>query len=338
MVEAMQETESHHHHSHHHHHHHKIKSILSSHSMKLGFSFLGIFVAYLLFGITQESIVKGKYGEHDKFTYIISLVLFQCIFNAIVSKTILVLRKTPQDSTPSRMYAFSAFTYLFAMLASNFALEFVSYPMQVLGKSVKPVPVMLLGVLVARKRYPLMKYVYVSLIVIGVILFMYKKPKETNTVDTGDLIGIGEFLLFVSLVFDGLTGGIQDKIRDKHRVQAYHMMYSMNIWSCLWASIGILVTGEIFGLYNFLTLYPYVIVDMFLLGLAGAVGQNFIFLTIEWFGPLTCSIFTTTRKFFTILCSIVIFGNAITKQQMLGTALVFAGLFLEQLYGKKKHN
>ncbi|CAF5229207.1 unnamed protein product, partial [Rotaria magnacalcarata] len=98
--------------------------------MKLGFSFLGIFVAYLLFGITQESIVKGKYGEHDKFTYIISLVLFQCIFNAIVSKTILVLRKTPQDSTPSRMYAFSAFTYLFAMLASNFALEFVSYPMQ----------------------------------------------------------------------------------------------------------------------------------------------------------------------------------------------------------------
>jgi hypothetical protein len=47
----------------------------------------------------------------------------------------------------------------------------------------------------------------------------------------------------------------------------------MNIWSCLWASIMILVTGEIYGLYNFLTLYPGVIFNMFLLGLTGAIGQ-----------------------------------------------------------------
>jgi len=75
------------------------------------------------------------------------------------------------------------------------------------------------------------------------------------------------------LVFDGLTGGIQDKIRDKHKVQAYHMMYAMNIWSCLWASIGILVTGEFYGLVNFLRVYPNVIYNIFLLGLTGAIGQ-----------------------------------------------------------------
>jgi hypothetical protein len=60
-----------------------------------------------------------------------SLVFFQCIFNAIVSKVILVIRRTSRDTTPYRMYAFSSFTYLFAMLASNYALEYVSYPMQV---------------------------------------------------------------------------------------------------------------------------------------------------------------------------------------------------------------
>ncbi|CAF0912571.1 unnamed protein product [Adineta steineri] len=141
----------------------------------------------------------------------------------------------------------------------------------------------------------------------------------------------------VSLAFDGLTGGIQDRIRNSHRVQAYHMMYSMNIWSCLWASIGVIATGEIYGLFNFITLYPHVLGQMFLLGLTGAIGQNFIFLTIEWFGPLTCSIFTTTRKFFTILCSVIIFGNPITNQQIFGTALVFCGLFLEQFFGRANH-
>lgn len=315
-----------------------MRQLVNSPSVKLFVCFLGIFVAYLFFGIAQESIVKGKYGESDKFTFILSLVFFQCIFNAIISKAILLVRQTPRDTTPSVMYAFSSFTYLFAMLASNYALEFVSYPMQVLGKSVKPVPVMLLGVLVARKRYPLVKYLYVSLIVIGVVLFMYKKPTETKkAIEGGSIIGIGEFLLIVSLVFDGLTGGIQDKIRDKHKVQAYHMMFSMNIWSCLWASIGVVLTGEIYGLTSFIQLYPAVMSKMFLLGLTGAIGQNFIFLTIEWFGPLTCSIFTTTRKFFTILCSVLIFGNPITTQQMFGTALVFLGLFLEQFLGKKTH-
>lgn len=55
---------------------------------------------------------------------------------------------------------------------------------------------MLLGVLVARKRYPWTKYLYVLLIVLGVVLFMYKKPKEESKMsESGDFVGIGEFLL-----------------------------------------------------------------------------------------------------------------------------------------------
>jgi solute carrier family 35 (UDP-galactose transporter), member B1 len=77
----------------------------------------------------------------------------------------------------------------------------------------------------------------------------------------------------VSLAFDGLTGGIQDKIRDSHRVQAYHMMYSMNIWSCLWASFAIIASGEISGFLAFLNLYPDVMWRILLLGLTGAIGQ-----------------------------------------------------------------
>ena len=79
------------------------------------------------------------------------------------------------------------------------------------------------------------------------------------------------------MVFDGLTGGVQDRIRDRYHVQAYHMMYSMNIWSCLWALIMILITGEFYGLFGFLQTYPKVILNMFLLGLTGAIGQVRIF-------------------------------------------------------------
>ena len=48
-------------------------------------------------------------------------------------------------------------------------------------------------------------------------------------------------------------------------------------------------------------------------------------MTVVSFGPLTCSIITTTRKFFTILGSVLLFGNVITSMQWVGTLLVFLG-------------
>jgi hypothetical protein len=54
---------------------------------------------------------------------------------------------------------------------------------------------MLLGVLVARKRYPWIKYFYVMLIVLGVVLFMYKPKTTTQVTDTTGLVGTGECLL-----------------------------------------------------------------------------------------------------------------------------------------------
>ena len=62
--------------------------------------------------------------------------------------------------------------------------------------------------------------------------------------------------------------------------------------------------------------------------------QNFIFLTVTHFGPLTCSVITTTRKFFTILGSVLIFRHPLTTLQWTGTVLVFAGLSLDSAYGK----
>ncbi|NWH83451.1 S35B1 protein, partial [Aegithalos caudatus] len=62
--------------------------------------------------------------------------------------------------------------------------------------------------------------------------------------------------------------------------------------------------------------------------------QSFIFMTVVYFGPLTCSILTTTRKFFTILASVVLFANPISPTQWVGTVLVFLGLGLDAKFGK----
>lgn len=143
------------------------------------------------------------------------------------------------------MFPVCAMTYLCAMLASNEALQHISYPTQVLGKSVKPVPVMLFGVLIARKRYHYAKYMGVLMIVLGIVLFMYKDKKQEKPMDDPlpnhpyALIGFGEALLLVSLAMDGLTGAIQDKMNGAHKTNPHTMMYNMNLWSCFYLFFGI---------------------------------------------------------------------------------------------------
>lgn len=296
---------------------------------------LGILVCYFYYGILQEKITRGQYGEEkEAFTYTLSLVFVQCIINTLFAKFSLAIFRSPKDSTSKKMYAICSLTYLGAMIASNKSLEYINYPTQVLGKSVKPIPVMILGVLLARKRYPAAKYLCVLLIVTGVALFMYK-DKKTNEVKP-HIYGMGELLLLVSLTLDGLTGAVQDKMRAESHTSAHNMMFFMNIFSLLWLFIGLVFTGEGIAFLAFAYRYPSILYNILAFSVTSALGQTFIFITVAKFGPLTCSIVTTTRKFFTILGSVIIFQNPMSSRQWLGTLFVFTGLGLDNFYGKEK--
>ena len=50
---------------------------------------------------------------------------------------------------------------------------------------------------------------------------------------------------------------------------------------------------------------------------------------VIYFGALTTSIITTLRKFFTILFSVLIFGDEIDWTQKIGAGVVFLGIVLD---------
>ncbi|KAJ8688427.1 hypothetical protein QAD02_024222 [Eretmocerus hayati] len=304
---------------------------------RLLFCAAGIFVCYSYYAILQEKVTRGQYVDGssvEKFTYMFALVFVQCVVNCLFAKLLLVtVMKQGEDTTRTSYYAFSALTYLLAMVCSNMALQFVSYPTQVVGKAGKPIPVMVLGVLIGGKSYPLKKYCFIALIVTGVILFMYKDNVPQKQVE-GE--GFGKLLLLLSLTMDGLISVIQDKMRAEHKTKSGHMMFNMNVWSVLFSGVVILVSGEFFGFLKFVQRHPAAIQHITVLSICGALGQYFIFLTVTEFGPLTCSIATTTRKCFTVLASVIFFGNSLLPRQWVATIAVFLGLFLDSFYGKTK--
>lgn len=295
----------------------------------------GIFITYFYYGIIQEKLTRGKYGD-EKFTCILSLVFVQCVVNyfygIFTSSTIM---KQGEDTTRTWYYICTALTYLIAMLCSNLALKWVNYPTQVIGKSAKPIPVMILSVLYGKKSYPLKKYLFVLLVVIGVAIFMYKENKSTSNIST--IFGFGELMILISLIMDGFTAAVQERMRSESKTKSGHMMVNMNKWSVIFLGIAVLITGEYKTFFEFVNYHPAVLWELVSFSVASALGQFFIFWTVSDFGPLPCSIITTTRKFFTVLASVIIFGNVILPHQWFATFLVFVGLFLDGFFGKTEN-
>jgi UDP-galactose transporter B1 len=292
------------------------------------FSGGGVVLSYTIFSILQEEITRDKYGpKNEKFVYMQELVFVQCLAYCFVAFLFKPRGSQIKESVPWYYYAIAAASYTTAMVSSNSALKFVPYPTQVLCKSCKPLPVLLFGVLFASKRYHWRKFLYITLIVAGMAIFMYK-PQHSGKFDVLNF-GTGEALLLLSLFMDGVTGTVQEKMKNGYKTEKYSMMFYMNFFSGVFLFGSILFSHDLFKFVDFIQRYPFVLQRIALLSVAGAVGQVFIFKTVSDFGPLTLSIITTSRKLISVVLSVILFANPLNQYQKIGTIIVFLALFLD---------
>lgn len=260
-----------------------------------------------------------------------------------------------KDPTHFLYYVLAAAANATAMVTSNLALKWLTYPMQVIFKSAKPISIMISG-LVFCKRYPIRRYFFVVLIVIGVVMFKYFEVKEnkvpkksqdgeiasnkdTNTNSNSimnDYGLIGTLLLILSLCMDGLLGVIQDKIKDKYKPNFKQFMIGLSSYGAIILITIVIVIGEVETFFQFTTRHPIILLHITTYAVCGVCGQVFIYIMVSCFGSLACSVTTTTRKFFSVLFSIIMFQNPSTMEQWCGAILVFLGLFADAFFGKKR--
>ena len=126
----------------------------------------------------------------------------------------------------------------------------ISYPIQVLGKSCKPVAVMVLCLILGQKSYKMEKYLSVATIVAGVITFVYN-PKK-NTSDSGFSLGIGEMWILASLTLDGVVASCQEFMKRNYQSPKSNMMLNMNLIALFVLTGQSLYHGSLFGNLKFL--------------------------------------------------------------------------------------
>ena len=296
--------------------------------------FLGIMGSFVVYGLLMEYTTSGGRKLHElSFLFVTS-----SLYTVTAACGRYVRQETPTTIPPAR-FAVLGLTSMGSTFFSVRSLRYVIYPIQVLAKSCKPVPVMIMGAFMG-KKYPLKKYINVCLIVAGVGLFMgggssSKSKKGAADDDDGGLSAssqaFGILLLFISLCFDGGTGAYEDKLMSVHSVGPFDLMYNIQLGKTILSGIGLLVFNQVHLFVQMCQEMGFLLVA---LGLSGALGQVFIFVTIAKFGALTCSIIGLARKVTTLVASIYFYGHELNGTQFTGLVIA-VGSMVMNFWGKK---
>jgi UDP-galactose transporter B1 len=298
----------------------------------------GIYTFMVCYALLQEKLYTKDYTNDPsiKFDYSFAIILLQQLFSYILAFTInrkyYKVNKSTMNLNTEMIIGFCKFG---GMLTANASLLHVSYPVQALMKSSKIISILLVSLCFATgEKYAKSQYLTGFKITTGIVTFnlwgnMDSGEKQSNI--------IGILLLMLSVFLDGLLGVKQTEAKRKFQPTAFDQMESLSKWCVIFTLGYSIVFFQLAPFLYFCYDYPSVLKDIVLLAITGTFGQVFTFYMIFHFSPLVMSIVATTRKFFSVVVSILVYEHDINLVQWGAIALVFAGVALELMSeGNKK--
>lgn len=332
---------------------------------------LGLYGTFLTWSVLHERINTRPYGfksqdgkpEYFKASMIVSTI--QALFAALIGGIYynFQYRASPftlftENTRPVALNFAKGLTLisLTSTLSSPMAyesLQHVDYLLYLLAKSCKLLPVMFVHKVFYGTKFPFYKYVVAGLVTAGVVLFSLSqsnKSKETTEASDGKLfLGIAQLL--GSMILDGLTNSTQDQLF-KTKVQGkltkrgiqlngISLMCLLNLFIFVLSLFYIMIfrfEAEFKYTINFIHQYPLVLKHILEFSLCGSLGQVFVFQILEKFDSLILITSTVTRKMFSMILSVVLFGHKLSYIQWMSILSVFSGIGYEAAlsYSQKK--
>lgn len=312
-----------------------------SQTLLLCFYVTGLLLSYLTWGVLQERVIVYEYKENElekgeRFKNSQFIVFANRLLAFVVAIVAMLVLRQPTHKAPVYKYLYSSFSNIMSSWCQYEALKFVSFPVQVLAKTSKVIPVMLMGRFVSRRSYSLFEYLTALLISVGVFIFLISSQDGASgkhSIDTNTCIS-GLVILLGYIVFDSFTSNWQDNLFQRYHMSPLQMMAGVNFFSVLLTFVSLTEQGTMTDALLFSWKHPTFFLHICILSLTSAVGQIFIFATIAMFGPATFTIVMTVRQGLAILLSCIIYGHKVSVVGGLGVAMIFMALFI-RIYHKQ---
>ncbi|RWR87592.1 UDP-galactose/UDP-glucose transporter 4 [Cinnamomum micranthum f. kanehirae] len=289
----------------------------------------GFFFGYLVNGICEEYVynrLQFSYGWY--FTFVQGFVY-------------LILIHFQGFSTKQMVNPWKAYVKLSAVLMGSSgltkgALAFLNYPAQIMFKSTKVLPVMIMGAFIPglRRKYPAHEYFSAVLLVVGLILFTLADAHTSP-----NFSAIGVVMVSGALIMDSFLGNFQEAIFTMNpETTQMEMLFCSTLMGLPFLIPPMVLTGELFKAWNSCSQHPYIYGVLVFEAMATFVGQVSVLSLIALFGAATTAMVTTARKAVTLLLSYLIFTKPLTEQHVTGLLLISMGIVIKLLPDNKPTN
>lgn len=199
------------------------------------------------------------------------------------------------------------------------ALKYVSFPVQVLAKCTKMIPVMIWQSLIARKTYSIREYLEATIVAVGCAIFLLTGEVTSagvpGAVATGAVYFMGGGILLLYLAVDGFTSTWQDWLFTGYQMDIANQVLYTTMCSILLSTIGLVASGKMTSAFHFVTAYPEVWWWIIGISIASAAVQFLVTHTIKEYGALIFATVMTTRQWFSILLSCILFAHPLSIGQ-----------------------
>jgi adenosine 3'-phospho 5'-phosphosulfate transporter B2 len=292
---------------------------------------ISIIGSLLVYGLWQERIMAHAYGE-DYFSLSVFLVLFNRVFGIVFAFFMVgIMDETYRCNAPLWKYIAISVSTVVASICQYEALKYVSFTVQLLGKSFKMMPVMFWGRFWFRRKYRVSDWLVSVLVTAGVIWFMLSGNIQPEHNHGSSWYGIG--LLIAFIVIDGFTSTFQEKLFAQYRASKYNQMLYINLVASILSVLILLISGNFKRAFNFCHSHPRLWGDSSILSGAAVVAQWFIYSQVQEFGALAFAATMNLRQIASVIGSYLAYSHPITAQQIAGLCLVFAALAMQNLSG-----
>jgi len=291
----------------------------------------GIIGMLVIYGLFQERIMSLEYGG-ELFKVSVFLVLCNRLVAVVFSACMLKANgEGLANMAPLWKYLAVSMSNVGASTCQYEALKYVAFPVQMLGKSFKMMPVMVWGMAISGKSYSFRDWAIALFVTGGVTQFLM--TGEISSAHSGGNSSYGLALLATFLVLDGFTSTFQEKLFKEHKTSKYNQMFYVNLASVTVSATTLLMSGAWREALSFCVAHPLFVRDAAALSAAAVSGQWFIISQIKEFGALVFAATMNVRQVVSILLSYATYGHSITLLQILGLAMVFGALFYKSYLG-----
>mmetsp|Transcript_9444 Transcript_9444/g.16595 ORF Transcript_9444/g.16595 Transcript_9444/m.16595 type:complete len:348 (-) Transcript_9444:103-1146(-) len=292
---------------------------------------MGIIVLLGIYGILQERIMANSYGG-EFFEFSAFLVFCNRMVAVFYAMTMAIFRGEPLvNSVPLWKYAVVSLSNVLATCCQYEALKWVSFPVQMLGKSFKMMPVMLWGITISGKQYTITDWAVAACVTGGVTQFLMSGSISSPHDSHNSVWGL--VLLLAFLACDGLTSTFQEKLFKEHSTSKYNQMFYVNGCSALTSMGALVFTGKLLPAFAFCMSHPALLKDTAILSASATSSQYFIYSQVKDFGALVFAATMNVRQVVSILVSYVHYGHGITTLQATALCVVFGALFYKSYAG-----